>query len=88
MPGEALEDAIAAAQRLHERGLPTMFTSLGENVIELADARRVVMDYREAYERVAVGPVVLDTEFSVKPSHLGLDQDPAGRAGEPRGAGR
>jgi proline dehydrogenase len=43
-------------------------------VIELADARRVVMDYREAYERVAAAG--LDTEFSVKPSHLGLDQDP------------
>jgi proline dehydrogenase len=73
MPGEALDDAIAAAQRLHERGLPTMFTSLGENVIELADARRVVEDYREAYDRVAAAG--LDTEFSVKPSHLGLDQD-------------
>jgi proline dehydrogenase len=74
MPGEALDDAIAAAKRLHERGLPTMFTSLGENVIELADARRVVEDYRGAYERVAAAG--LDTEFSVKPSHLGLDQDP------------
>jgi proline dehydrogenase len=74
MPGEALDDAIAAAKRLQERGLPTMFTALGENVIELADARRVVEDYREAYERVAAAG--LDTEFSVKPSHLGLDQDP------------
>ena len=74
MPGEALDDAIAAAKRLRERGLPTMFTSLGENVIELADARRVVEDYREAYDRVA--DAGLDTEFSVKPSHLGLDQDP------------
>jgi proline dehydrogenase len=74
MPGETLEDAIAAATRLRERGLPTMFTSLGENVIELADARRVVEDYREAYDRV--GAAGLDTEFSVKPSHLGLDQDP------------
>ena len=51
-----------------------MFTALGENVIELADARRVVQDYREAYDRVAAAG--LDTEFSVKPSHLGLDQDP------------
>jgi proline dehydrogenase len=74
MPGEALDDAIAAAKRLQERGLPTMFTALGENVIELADARRVVEDYREAYDRVAAAG--LDTEFSVKPSHLGLDQDP------------
>jgi proline dehydrogenase len=74
MPGEALEDAIPAAKRLQERGLPTMFTALGENVTELPDARRVVEDYREAYDRVAAAG--LDTEFSVKPSHLGLDQDP------------
>ena len=74
MPGETLDDAIAAAKRLQERGLPTMFTALGENVTELADARRVVEHYREAYERVAEAG--LDTEFSVKPSHLGLDQHP------------
>src|SRR5918994_2187313 len=74
MPGESLEDAIAAAKRLQERGLPTMFTALGENVTELSAARRVVEDYREAYDRAAAAG--LDTEFSVKPSHLGLDQDP------------
>jgi proline dehydrogenase len=74
MPGETLEDAIVAARRLQDRGLPTMFTALGENVIELADARRVVEQYREAYDRVSAEG--LDTEFSVKPSHLGLDQDP------------
>jgi proline dehydrogenase len=74
MPGETLDEAIAAAKRLQERGLPTMFTALGENVTELSDARRVVEDYREAYGRVAAAG--LDTEFSVKPSHLGLDLDP------------
>jgi proline dehydrogenase len=74
MPGETLEDSIGAAKRLQERGLPTMFTALGENVTELADARRVVEQYREAYDRVSAEG--LDTEFSVKPSHLGLDQDP------------
>jgi proline dehydrogenase len=73
MPGETLDDAIAAATHLRERGLPTMFTALGENVTELSGARRVVQDYREAYDRVAAAG--LDTEFSVKPSHLGLDQD-------------
>ena len=74
MPGETLDDAIGAAKRLQERGLPTMFTALGENVTELSDARRVVKHYREAYDRVAAAG--LDTEFSVKPSHLGLDLDP------------
>jgi proline dehydrogenase len=74
MPGETLDDATAAAKLLQERGVPTMFTALGENVTELSDARRVVQDYREAFDRVA--EVGLDTEFSVKPSHLGLDQAP------------
>lgn len=74
MPGETLDDAIDAAKRLQERGLPTMLTALGENVTELSDARRVVEDYRGAYGRVAAEG--LDTEFSVKPSHLGLDLDP------------
>ena len=74
MPGETIDDAIGAAELLQQRGLPTMFTALGENVTDLSDARRVVGDYREAYDRVATAG--LDTEFSVKPSHLGLDQDP------------
>src|SRR4029450_13082473 len=74
MPGETLNEATAAAKRLQERGLPTMFTALGENVTELSDARWVVVDYREAYDQVAGAG--LDTEFSVKPSHLGLDLDP------------
>ena len=75
MPGETLDDAIAAAKRLKERGLPTMFTALGENVTQPSDALRVVEGYRRAYGRVAAEG--LETEFSVKPSHLGLDQDPA-----------
>ncbi len=74
MPGETLDDAIAAAVALRERGLPTMFTALGENVTERADARRVVGEYRDSYDRVAGAG--LDTEFSVKPTHLGLDLDP------------
>src|SRR4029450_1970281 len=74
MPGESLEDAIAAAKRVQERGLPTMFTALGENVTEPSDARWVVEHDREADDGVAVAD--LDTEFSVKPSHLGLDLDP------------
>ena len=74
MREKTLEDAIAAATRLRERGLPTMFTALGENVTELSDAQRVVANYRDAYDRVA--DAGLDTELSAKPSHLGLDLDP------------
>jgi proline dehydrogenase len=42
MPGETLEEAIAAARRLQERGLPTMFTALGENVAALANLEVLV----------------------------------------------
>ncbi|HJU57329.1 MAG TPA: proline dehydrogenase family protein [Actinomycetota bacterium] len=73
MPGETLEDAIDAAARLRERGQPTMFTYLGENVVDLADAGDVADHYLDAYERIA--NVGLQTEISVKPSHLGLDLD-------------
>jgi proline dehydrogenase len=73
MPGETLDEALAAARRLGERGLPTMFTALGENVTDLSEARRVTEHYLEVFDRIAEGG--LDTEVSVKPSHLGLDLD-------------
>jgi proline dehydrogenase len=73
MPGETLDDALAAARGLGERGLPTMFTALGENVTDLPEARRVTEHYLEVFDRIAEAG--LDTEISVKPSHLGLDLD-------------
>ena len=73
MPGETTDEAIVAAERLAEQGLPTMFTLLGENVTDLAAARQVVEDYRATYDRIAAQG--LDTEISVKPSHLGVDLD-------------
>jgi proline dehydrogenase len=73
MPGETTDEAIAAAHRLAEQGLPTMFTLLGENVTNLGAARRVVEDYRATYDRIVAEG--LDTEISVKPSHLGVDLD-------------
>jgi proline dehydrogenase len=73
MPGETTDEAIAAAKRLGEQGLPTMFTQLGEQITNLGAARRVVEDYRATYDRIVSEG--LDTEISVKPSHLGLDLD-------------
>ncbi len=74
MPGETLDDALEAARRLDERGLPSMFTALGENVTELDEARRVTEHYLDAYDRI--GTSGLDIEISVKPTHLGLELDP------------
>jgi proline dehydrogenase len=74
MPGETTDEAVAAARRLGQQGLPTMFTLLGENVTNLNASRSVVEDYRATYDRIVAEG--LDTEISVKPSHLGLDLDP------------
>src|SRR5262245_10310704 len=74
MPGETTDEAIAAANRLGGQGLPTMFTLLGENVTNLDASRRVADDYRATYDRIVSEG--LDTEISVKPSHLGVDLDP------------
>ncbi len=74
MPGERLEDALAAAERLAADGVPTTFTALGENVTTEGEARRVFDHYVEALATIAERG--FDTEVSVKPTHLGLDVGP------------
>jgi proline dehydrogenase len=73
MPGERLDDALAAASRLAVDGLPTTITALGENVTTQAEAEQVLTDYLDAY--AAIAGRGLDTEVSVKPTHLGLEVD-------------
>jgi proline dehydrogenase len=74
MPGETLDDALRAAARLHESGLPAVVTQLGENVQDEHEAGNVVAHYLSAMDRVTAGG--LDCHVSVKPTHLGLDVDP------------
>ena len=79
MPGESPADALAEAERLAQRGAATLLTYLGENVAAEAEAEAVVDHYlgvmAEARERG------LDTEISVKPTHLGLDRSLAAAEG-------
>ena len=79
MPGETLADALDAAQRLRDAGMPTTFTLLGENVTTAAEADAVEAHYLETLE--AVRARGLDAEVSLKPTQLGLDlgADEAGR---------
>jgi proline dehydrogenase len=74
MPGETLDDALGAAKSLAARRIPTTLTQLGENVTNPEEAAVVTDQYLEALARVA--ELGLDTEISVKPTHLGLDFDP------------
>lgn len=73
MPGEGMEDALAAATRLRAAGLGAVLTRLGENVSQDAEADAVAAHYLDLLERVrgTAGAI----EISVKPTQLGLDLD-------------
>src|SRR5947207_14164124 len=73
MPGEELEDALAAAAALRPRGLGAVLTRLGENVTDDAEAEAVSAHYLDLLERVR--PEKGAVEISVKPTQLGLDLD-------------
>lgn len=76
MPGERVEDAFDAADRLRDERIGVLFTRLGENLTSLAEADEVSAHYRavldaDARRAHSHGPV----EISIKPTQLGLDQD-------------
>ena len=78
LPGERVEDALAAAERLRDERIGVLFTRLGENISSLEEATGVAAHYldvldREAQRRHAAGPI----EISIKPTQLGLDRDPS-----------
>jgi proline dehydrogenase len=73
LPGEEFDDALKAAVSFKARGVGTLFTRLGENVMELAEASAVVEHYESVFVKAAAAG--LDAEVSVKPTQLGLDLD-------------
>jgi proline dehydrogenase len=73
MPGERLEDAIAAAHGLQRQGIASILTALGENLTTAQEAEEVTQHYLEAFDQVAAAG--LDAQISIKPTQLGLDLD-------------
>lgn len=73
LPGERLDDALAAAQRLAENGVSTLITHLGENVRDRSEAEAVMRDYLGILQRIR--DAALPAEISVKLTQLGLDVD-------------
>ena len=71
MPGEELEDALAAAQALTADRLGTVLTKLGENLTAESDADAVRDHYLEVFDQVKARG--LPAHVSVKPTQLGLD---------------
>ena len=52
MPGERLEDAMAAASVQEARGVNTIFTKLGENLTRVEEAEEVTRHYLDVLDRV------------------------------------
>ena len=71
MPGEALGDALAEAEKLSGKGIAATTTLLGENLTSLDEADDVVEHYLGALREIEARG--LDTEISVKPTQIGLD---------------
>ena len=73
MPGERLEDAMAAAAAQDAQGVGTIFTKLGENLTRVEDAEEVTLHYLDVLDKVKAAG--LRAQISVKPTQLGLDLD-------------
>ena len=71
MPGEELVDALRAAEELKPQSISTVFTHLGENVTDEDEARKDAGEYIDALRQIQRRG--LDTQVSVKLTHLGLD---------------
>jgi proline dehydrogenase len=71
MPGETLKDALAAAAQLKLHGIGTLFTHLGENIVDAGEAEAGTCHYLDALDQIRARG--LDTELSIKLSQLGVD---------------
>ncbi|MDP2623171.1 MAG: proline dehydrogenase family protein [Actinomycetota bacterium] len=71
--GESLDDAVAAAHRLGEAGVPVSLDHLGEHVTDLTSAEAARDDYLACLDRIAAEG--LDANISVKLTQLGMGLD-------------
>jgi proline dehydrogenase len=73
MPGETFDDMIAAARTMAAVQVQGVFTRLGENVKDRAEADAVAAHYVDGIARL--GALGLSCEPSIKLTQLGLDID-------------
>jgi proline dehydrogenase len=71
MPGEAFDDMLRAAAELRPLGIDAVFTRLGENVTDAAEAAAVTRHYLEVLDAIASKGI--GCEPSIKLTQLGLD---------------
>jgi proline dehydrogenase len=73
MPGESFDDMLVATKATANEGIGAVFTRLGENVKDLAEADAVARHYLEVIDRIRA--LSLSCEPSIKLTQLGLDID-------------
>ena len=73
MPGETMEEALDAAEQFRPHGIGILYTHLGENLTQPAQAKAVADHYHDVLDKVRARGQ--DAEISVKPTQLGLDLD-------------
>ena len=73
MPGETMTEALAAADGLETTGIPAVFTRLGENLTDMAQADAVAAHYHSLIDEISGRG--LGAEISPKLTQLGLDLD-------------
>jgi len=71
MPGEAFDDMLRAADELRPLGIDAVFTRLGENVADAAEAAAVTSHYVEVLDAIASRGI--RCEPSIKLTQFGLD---------------
>jgi len=74
MPGETVDEALAAAAEQNRLGIAATLTHLGENLRERSEADAVLAHYLDTLVRI--GSTRVRGEVSVKPTQLGFDIDP------------
>lgn len=75
MPGEDAEAALDAAEALRPDRVGSIFTNLGENVVDMAEADGVTAHYLDLLDKIAARG--LDGQVSIKLTQMGLDIDKA-----------
>jgi proline dehydrogenase len=71
--GPTLDHAIKRIKDLNKRGIMATIDILGEEIDQKADALQVVQEYKDVL--AAIKKHQLDSNISVKPTHLGLKID-------------
>jgi proline dehydrogenase len=71
LPGEAVEDAIAAAAKLTNDGISSVLTQLGENVNDLPEAKKIADHFIDVLQKIEDNK--LDAVVSLKLTQIGLD---------------